>query len=506
MVNWPRSSGILLHVTSLPGPLGNGDFGPAAYRFVDFLRRARQRYWQVLPLVPAAKGDSPYTSYSAFAGNPWLISPRQLAAEGFLSVTDVEAAERSVEPADREAARAVRLQLLRRSAAIFADVASPAQWEEFEHFGQTHCWWLDDYALFTALAERLGNGAWSDWPEPLRRREPQALAEARRELADEIQFVHYVQFQFARQWQALHRYAAEREIRIFGDIPIFVAYESADVWQHQELFHLDAAGRRTVVAGVPPDYFSATGQLWGNPLYRWDVMARDGFRWWSDRLRHSLALFDVIRLDHFRGFEAYWEVPAEAESAVGGQWVQGPGLAFFKQVEQQLGELPLVAEDLGLITQEVLALRDACRFPGMRVFQFGFDDDYLGQYHRPHSYPPESIAYTGTHDNDTAVGWYRAQAAQDVGHRVRSYLGSDARAIHWDMMRAVSHSASRLAVFPLQDVLGLDSTARMNVPGVSDGNWTWRCTAESLTDDLADQLAALTRETQRAADEHSVPS
>ncbi|MFO0903897.1 MAG: 4-alpha-glucanotransferase [Pirellulales bacterium] len=499
MVNWPRAAGVLLHISSLPSPLGNGDFGPAAYDFVDFLHAGKQRYWQTLPLVPAAKGDSPYTSYSAFAGNPWFISPQRLVEEGFLDADECRRAIAEADEQDADACRLARLRLLQRSAATFADVATSEQWAEFERFVQEERVWLDDFALFTALAERLGTAEWNRWPEPLSRRDPAALADARRELADAIQFVHYLQYQFARQWRALHGYARDRQIAIFGDIPIFVAYESADVWQHQALFHLDDAGRRTVVAGVPPDYFSATGQLWGNPLYRWDVMSRDGFAWWVARLRHSLALFDLIRLDHFRGFEAYWEVPASAETAVEGKWVPGPGRTFFEVVEKQLGALPLVAEDLGLITPAVLELRDACHFPGMRVFQFGFDDDYLGQYHRPHSYPELSIAYTGTHDNDTACGWYLANAHSDVGHRVRSYLGCDGTNVHWDMIRAIGKSAATVVIFPLQDLLGLDSSARMNVPGVGAGNWRWRYTADQLAPALAEHLASVTAEVGRAS-------
>jgi len=420
-----------------------------------------------------------------------------LVEEGFLDADEYARTLAATDDRDLAAARQARLHLLQRSAATFADVATAEQWQEFEQFVAKEGEWLNDFALFTALAERLGTAEWNRWPAPLARREPAALEDARRELADSIQFVHYVQYQFARQWRALHRYANERQIRIFGDIPIFVAYESADVWQHQDLFHLDEQGRRTVVAGVPPDYFSATGQLWGNPLYRWDVMSRDGFAWWVARLRHSLELFDLIRLDHFRGFEAYWEVPSDAESAVHGKWVPGPGRTFFEVVERQLGSLPLVAEDLGLITPEVLELRDACHFPGMRVFQFGFDDDYLGQYHRPHSYPELSIAYTGTHDNDTARGWYLANAHSDVGHRVRTYLSSDGGNIHWDMIRSVGGSAATVAIFPLQDLLGLDASARMNVPGVGAGNWRWRYTSEQLTPALAERLASLTNETGR---------
>jgi 4-alpha-glucanotransferase len=498
MIDRPRASGVLLHVTSLPGPLHSGDFGPDAYAFVDFLAAAKQRYWQVLPLVPAATGDSPYTSLSAFAGNPWLVSPTQLAAEGWLEPARLQEAVETTACHGAVAGRAARLQLLRSAAASFHRNAAPSQREDYERFIDSNRDWLDDYCLFAAIGESTGTYEWNRWPAPLRARDPAALREIRGELAEELVFLQTTQYFFDRQWQALRRYAADRGVQIFGDIPIFVAYESADVWQHQRLFFLDMDGRRTVVAGVPPDYFSADGQLWGNPLYRWSEMAKDGFSWWRDRLRHSLGLFDLIRLDHFRGFEAYWEVAADAKTAVGGHWIPGPGLELFQSLHQELGDLPLVAEDLGLITPEVLALRDVCGFPGMRVFQFGFDDDYLGQYHRPHSYPDNCVAYTGTHDNDTSLGWYQANADTEVGHRVRVYLSSDGHDIAWKMLEAVARSAARTVIMPMQDLLGLDSSARMNIPGVGSGNWSWRLREGQATPALASRLAALTQRTGRS--------
>lgn len=489
--------GVLLHITSLPGPLQSGDFGPSAYGFVDFLAAVQQRYWQVLPLVPAATGDSPYTSYSAFAGNLWLVSPAMLVRDGLIERNQYDAEVHAATHGEPDASRLARLRLLRTAAAAFHRQTTAAQRDEYHRFVAENRLWLDDYCLFAALGERLGTFEWHRWPEPLRARDEAALQAHREALAGELEFLQTAQYFFARQWESLRRYAADRGVLVFGDIPIFVAFESADVWQHQQLFFLDSEGRRTVVAGVPPDYFSADGQLWGNPLYRWSEMAKDGFAWWCDRLRHSLRLFDLVRLDHFRGFEAYWEVAADAKTAVGGHWVAGPGQALFDALRRDLRDLPLVAEDLGLITPEVLALRDACGFPGMRVFQFGFDDDYLGQYHRPHSYPENCVAYTGTHDNDTGLGWYRANADTDVGHRVRVYLGSDGTDIAWKMIEAVAKSAAKTAVFPLQDLLELDSSARMNIPGVGTGNWTWRLSEGHLTPSLAARLGDLTTETGR---------
>lgn len=499
MVELERESGILLHITSLPGPYGCGDLGRAAYEFVDFLERAEQRVLQVLPLVPTAAGDSPYTSYSAFAGNPLLISLDGLVDAGLLDARELrELPELSRERVDFGAFRARNGRLLRLAFETFLVSASPRDWVELDDFSGRHQFWLDDYALFTALVERYGHPQWNRWPAEMARRDPQALERARRELSREIRREQFVQWQFFGQWERLKNYAHRRGVQVFGDAPIFVAYESADVWQQQQLFHLNESGERTVVAGVPPDYFSATGQLWGNPLYRWDVMAEDGYQWWVNRLRHSLTLFDLIRLDHFRGFEAYWEIPAGAATAVDGRWAPGPGAALFRAVSEQLGPLPIVAEDLGLITQEVIDLRDECGFPGMRVMQFGFDDDEGGQFHRPHSYPERCVAYTGTHDNDTTVGWLRAHGDDAAAKRLLSYLGSEGRDVHWEAIRAVSESRAALTVFPLQDALGLDSSARMNVPGTCEGNWQWRVRADQLTTELEEQLASAARQSRRS--------
>lgn len=499
MVELDREAGVLLHVTSLPGRHGRGDLGSAAYEFVDFLRRAGQTIWQVLPLVPTAAGDSPYTSYSAFAGNPLLISFDRLVEQGLLRSRDLAPLENlPVDAVDFGAIHHQGARLLHAAFEEFLSSASPADWVELDEFTARQQFWLDDYALFMALVRRHGHPQWNRWDAKLARRDPVALSNARHELSRDVRREQFTQWLFYQQWERLKNYANRQGLQIFGDAPIFVAYESSDVWARQHLFYLDENGERTVVAGVPPDYFAATGQLWGNPLYRWDLMAEDGYEWWIQRLRHSLNLFDLIRLDHFRGFEAYWEVPAGATTAVNGRWAPGPGSRLFQAVVDQLGPLPIIAEDLGLITPAVNELRDEWRFPGMRVLQFGFDDDEGGQFHRPHSYPEQSVAYTGTHDNDTLLGWYHSQQGGPTARRLLDYLRSSGQDVHWDAMRAVTESRAALAVFPLQDVLGLGSEARMNVPGTCDGNWRWRVSADSLTDRVAEQLAALTRAGQRS--------
>jgi len=500
MVELEREAGVLLHLTSLPGRYGCGDLGSVAYEFVDFLQRAEQRIWQVLPLVPTSAGNSPYTSYSAFAGNPLLISFDALIDQGLLRDRDVVPLAELPRPrVDFGAFRTASDRLLRSAFEEFLSSASPSDWVELDDFTARHQFWLEDYALFMALVGRYGHAEWNRWDSKLARREPAALSTARHQLSREIRREQFVQWQFFQQWDRLKHYAHRRGVQIFGDAPIFVAYESADVWQQQRLFHLDDQGTRTVVAGVPPDYFAATGQLWGNPLYRWDVMADDGYQWWINRLRHSLAQFDLVRLDHFRGFESYWEIPAGAATAVEGRWVPGPGSKLFQAVSDQLGPVPIVAEDLGLITQAVTDLRDEWRFPGMRVLQFGFDDDEGGQFHRPHSYSEHCVAYTGTHDNDTLVGWYHSQQGGPIARRLLHYLQSSGQDIHRDAMQAVAESRAALVVFPLQDVLGLGGDARMNVPGTCDGNWQWRVLADQLTDPLAQQLAALARSGNRSA-------
>ncbi|HEX8693780.1 MAG TPA: 4-alpha-glucanotransferase [Longimicrobium sp.] len=491
-----RAGGILLHPTSLPGD-GVGDLGPAAHRFVDWLAEAGQAYWQVLPLVATNEGGSPYNALSAFAGNVSLLSPRLLVDDGLLEEDEVACPEGL--PGDcvrfREVAR-WKDRLLRRAHGAFRAGWAPALGHAFAAYRERHREWLDDWALFRALRDEHGGGSWLDWPAKLRRREGDALTRAASKLADEVERHAFGQFLFDRQWGALRRYANERGVKVIGDVPIFVAHDSADVWAHPELFELDAKGRPTVVSGVPPDYFSATGQRWGNPLYRWDVLERDGYRWWVERFRRTLELVDVARIDHFRGFEAYWEIPAEEETAVTGRWVPGPGHRLFRALERELGPLPLIAEDLGIITPEVDTLREELGLPGMRVLQFAFGGDDPENPHLPANYPAATVAYTGTHDNDTAAGWFRG-ATREEKAGLRELTGAPAGEIHWGMIEVVMRSKADLAVVPLQDVLGLGSEARMNTPGTGEGNWEWRFREGDLTPGLAARLRELTRSSGR---------
>ena len=479
-----RASGLLLHPTSLPGPYGIGDLGPEAHRFLRFLEDAGQRAWQVLPLNPVGAGNSPYSSYSAFAGEPLLISLDRLVDAGLLRPDELDSGLGV--PDGRvvyEVVREHKIELLRRAHTRFSESA------EFEAFLARKAAWLDDYALFMALKDAHNGDGWHTWETDLAARAPAALERARRELRGEIHFHAWVQFCFAGQYDALKREASARGIRIIGDLPIFVAFDSADVWAHPDLFHLDAARQPTVVAGVPPDYFSATGQLWGNPLYNWDALARDGYKWWTMRLSHALSLYDLIRIDHFRGFRAYWEVPATETTAINGRWVPGPGLALFSALSAQIGDLPIIAEDLGIITPDVEHLRDTLGLPGMKVLQFAFNDPtnpYL-----PHNHVPNSVVYTGTHDNDTTRGWWE-RATDDERTFVRRYLDRPVTDPSWNMIRTALSSVSALAMLPVQDVLGLGSEHRMNVPGTEEGNWEWRLTSDALTPDLAARLRGLT--------------
>jgi 4-alpha-glucanotransferase len=493
-MRFPRSSGVLLHPTSLPGPWGIGDLGRAAYRFVDFLAAAGQSLWQLLPLGPTGYGDSPYQCFSAAAGNPLLVSLDALIERGLLSRDEVSAAAASryldSDRVDYGAVIGFKLPLLRQSFARLAAGADPELAAAFERFKGENSAWLDDYALFMALKDAHGGAAWSEWPAELRGRDAGALGRARAELAADIEVQRYLQFLFFSQWAPLKAYANERGISIVGDAPIFVAYDSADVWASPELFFLDAEGNPTVVAGVPPDYFSATGQRWGNPLYRWERMARDGYAWWVARLRAAFAQVDILRLDHFRGFAAYWEVPASQETAINGRWVRGPGAALFSRLEQALGGLPLIAEDLGLITPDVNALREQCDFPGMKVLQFAFDGDPANGY-LPHHHVQNCVVYTGTHDNDTTMGWY---SGLDEGQRdvVRTYLARDGADIAWDLIRVAMLSVADMVVTPFQDVLRLGGDARMNTPGLLGANWGWRFRAEALNERVAGDLRFLT--------------
>lgn len=501
-MRFSRSSGIILHPTSLPGRYGIGELGPEAYRFLDFFGDSGQKIWQVLPLGPTGYGDSPYQCFSAFAGNPLLIDLEELAAEGLLSRADLDAAPHFPEDAvDFGRVMQFKLPLLKKAAVEFVAHASRDRIDDYDDFTWRHAAWLDDFALFMALKEAHGGAMWTLWPRPLGLREPSALAECRERLASEIAAHKFTQYVFFRQWNRLRDACQERGIRILGDVPIYVAHDSADVWANPTLFQLDQDGNPSVVAGVPPDYFSATGQLWGNPIFRWDVIASRGYAWWIDRLRATLAMVHAIRLDHFRGFEAYWEVPAGDATAQRGRWVKGPGADFFETAEAALGRLPLVAENLGVITPEVEELRKQFGYPGMSVLQFAFGADPQGPDFRPHNYPRERVAYTGTHDNDTTVGWWTSSGAagstrseRDVQQErefARTYLGIDGTAINWVFLRAVLASVADVAMYPLQDVLGLASEARMNLPGQPSGNWRWRFRRDMLTPGLASRLKEL---------------
>jgi 4-alpha-glucanotransferase len=502
-VEFPRASGILLHPTSLPGPFGVGDLGSEAHRFVAFLEKSGQQLWQILPLGPTGFGNSPYQTYSAFAGNPLLLSLETLLAEGWLAPDDIEGQPAfSLHRVDYDAVSVWKMPLLWKAFERFQAAASTAHRSELAAFAERQAPWLDDYVLFMALKEAHQGAPWNQWPRDIAFRAPAALQAWRRRLDLHVQFHVFLQYEFFRQWQSLKHDSHQRGIRLFGDIPIFVAHDSADVWGHPELFHLDAEGNPTVVAGVPPDYFSETGQRWGNPLYRWDVMAATGYAWWIERVRTTREMVDIIRLDHFRGFESYWAVPASETTAVNGCWVKGPGIAFFEALHAALGELPIVAEDLGLITPEVRMLKGHMGLPGMRVLQFGFGGDPRTNEHCPHNHTQNCVVYTGTHDNNTSLGWFHEvdaleheqAAAQMLAERTRGlqYMHSDGVQVHWDMIRLALASVATLAVIPLQDVLGLGSKSRMNYPGTADGNWEWRCEAGQLTDEVAARLREVT--------------
>ena len=484
-----RSSGVLLHLTSLPGRHGSGDLGVAARHFVDWLALAGQTLWQILPLTPPGAGQSPYQSPSAFAGSPWLVDLDDLVTNGWLKpLPDPRFDARHC---DFNRVIPYRLNALRAAWQGFVAHGSDADREALAAFTRSQANWLDDYALFMVLQDRHGP-AWTRWPLALARRDPTALTAVRDKALAELGFWHFVQWRFHAQWRRLREYAHTRGVHIVGDAPIFVAHQSADVWARADQFLLDAQGEPLMVAGVPPDYFSATGQRWGNPLYRWDAMERDGFTWWKQRLAHLFSLVDVARLDHFRGFEAFWEIPASDPTAEGGRWRDGPGEAFFASIRDALGPLPVIAEDLGVITEGVTRLRRACGFPGMRVMQFAFADTARNPY-LPHNFGRCTVAYTGTHDNATTVGWW-AQASEVERRAARDYLGPMAdREIHWAMIQALSQSVANTVVTPLQDVLGLDASHRMNTPGQPDGCWTWRFDWPDVGDEPAPRLASLAR-------------
>jgi 4-alpha-glucanotransferase len=497
-MNQDRMSGVLLHVTSLPSYGGVGDFGPAAYEFVDFLAAAKQRLWQVLPLGPAGYGSSPYSALSAFAGNPVMISLERLVEDGWLAAERIEGLPGHDGPADFDAAAKRKIPLLEEAAGNFLDRAGDEARAQFRKFCQDNISWLPDYAMFNVLRRRFGYQSWIDWPTEYARRKDGVLTAVLTEHARELAVEEAIQFFFDEQWCALRTYCRERDIRILGDVAIFVNYDSADVWTHPEFFELDEGRKMVRVSGVPPDYFSATGQRWGNPLYKWGMLRERGFDWWVARIRRTLTLFDMIRLDHFRGFEAYWSIAADEDTAVNGQWVKAPGHELFHRLKEVFGVLPFVAEDLGLITAEVDELREHFGMPGMRILQFGFSDRGAHLY-LPHQYVANTVVYTGTHDNNTTLGWWRDGATAEEREHVLTYVGPIERdeEIVGAMMRAAAGSVALLCIFPMQDILHLGSEGRMNTPSEGSGNWVWRYTRDALKEEFAVGLAALMEMTDR---------
>jgi 4-alpha-glucanotransferase len=503
-----RSSGVLLHVTSLPGPFGAGDLGPEAHRFLEFLARSGQRWWQMLPVSPPGGGDSPYDSASAFAGSPWLVSLEVLRRNGLLEADELVAPRRlaAAPRAQHAASRRFRAKRLRLAFERFR--VRPEASRELAMFAEENRDWLPDYALYQALHRVNGRLPWTRWSPDLRRRDPSALVRARADLADEVELEIFVQREFTHQWAALRERARGLGVRLLGDVPMFVAHDSADVWTHQDLFRLDHAGERTLLAGVPPDYFSADGQLWGNPIYDWDALRSSGYAWWVARLGRTLDRFDAVRLDHFIGFHRYWEVPAGARSARDGHFVDGPGQELFHVLKQRFGHLPFVAEDLGVLTDGVVKLRDAFNLPGMRVLAFAFAGTFRD--YQPHRYPRRVVAYTGTHDNDTLAGWLGSHATESNPERKAElraerdralrYAGSDGREAHWDLTRTLHASVANTTIVPLQDLLGQDAGSRMNVPGTPSGNWRYRAPPSAFDPALAERLLSLSDAYERIPD------
>jgi 4-alpha-glucanotransferase len=508
-MNFPREAGVLCHPTSLPGTYGIGEIGPQAYKFVDTLAAMGQRLWQILPLGVTGYGDSPYQSFSTFAGNPLWVSFDLLQQDGLLHRDRLTHFPKlRDEQVDFGLVIPARMGILRTVCRTFEHRASRQHLDAFRAFCDKNAGWLDDFALFMALKEAHDLRPWTTWERELVHRDPHALSLAQHHFKTSIRNIKIQQYLFDDQWRRLRSYARERGVKIIGDIPIFVAHDSADAWCHRDLFYLDEDGHCTVVAGVPPDYFSATGQLWGNPLYRWDAHRATGYAWWEARMKHIFEMVDIVRIDHFRGFEAYWEISGDAETAIEGRWVKGPEGDLFEHLQQHLGRMPIIAEDLGIITPPVEALRDRFQFPGMRVLQFAFGGDPKAADYRPESYPGNCVVYTGTHDNDTTVGWFTSQAGpgstrtqaeiDEERKAILNYLRSDGREIHWDMIALALRSNANTAVVPLQDVMGLGTEARMNVPGTTSNNWRWRFTWDMLTKDMQERLAGLSRDSGRA--------
>ena len=493
-----RVSGVLLHITSLPSYGGIGDLGPAAYGFVDFLEAAQQRVWQVLPLNPVGYGNSPYSALSAFAGNYALISLERLVEQGWLAPERIEGLPGHEGPADFGAVFQRKLPLIEEAAGNFLDRASAQERQRFSRFTNDNSSWLTGYAQFVVLRRLFEYKTWIEWPEEFALRKSDALAAFMSKEQRAISIEQVVQFFFDEQWAALKKYANDRKVKILGDMAIFVSYDSADVWTHPELFELDEQRAPIRVSGVPPDYFSETGQRWGNPLYKWDLLEEHGFDWWVARVRRSLNLYDQIRLDHFRGFEAYWSIAADEETAMNGHWVKAPGHALFHRLREVFGDLPFIAEDLGMITPEVDELREFFGMPGMRILQFGFADRG-GHLYLPHRMVPNTVVYTGTHDNNTTLGWWREDSTPVERENVQTYLREiehDGQIV-WAMIKAAATSVANTCIFPLQDLLHLDSDARMNKPSAAHGNWSWRFNRDALHPDFARKMAELMCMTDR---------
>jgi 4-alpha-glucanotransferase len=494
-MDFPRAAGVLVHPTSFPNRYGIGDLGGSAYHFINFLANGRQSLWQILPLGPTSYGDSPYQSFSAFAGNPLLISPDKLVDEGYLAHEAVS--EVPAFPEDKVDYGWVidyKNNLLRQAFDYFQQYGRDDQRGAFDAFCAEQAYWLDDFALFMALKVHhmhQDGGVWNTWPYDIAHRKPEAIAWWSEYLAADVQFHKFLQFLFFKQWLELKNYANERGIQVVGDIPIFVAFDSADVWANPGLFFLNDDGSPSVVAGVPPDYFSETGQRWGNPLYRWYEMSQNNYAWWKARLNMCFTQVDIVRIDHFRGFDAYWEIPASEPTAVIGKWIKGPGQAFFEAMEASLGELPLIAEDLGFITPEVISLRDRFNFPGMKILQFAFGGERNSQF-LPHTFDKNCVVYTGTHDNDTVIGWFEDTSENERKHVLNYMNVPDAGNIAWDMNRLAFASVANSAVAMLQDLMNLGPEARMNFPGKPSGNWQWRYTPQMLTEEIAWRLRELT--------------
>ena len=484
-----RASGILLHPVSLPGRFGIGDLGEAAFHFIDFLKACAQHYWQIMPLGPTGYGDSPYASFSAFAGNPLLINPDRLVQDNLLPPQALEEVPNfPSHKVDYGWVIDYKFKVLNQSYEYFTANGNADLKDEFIQFCQMHQSWLDDFAFFMALKDVFQGNAWVSWDREIATRQPAAVTRWKRRLETPVHAHKYFQFIFFLQWQSVKKYANDHDIQIIGDVPIFVAHDSADVWAHPELFYLDKNGNPRVVAGVPPDYFSTTGQLWGNPLYRWDALAQSNYQWWIDRVKATLQTVDMIRIDHFRGFEAYWEVSASETTASNGRWVKGPEAALFRAMQEQFGDLSfIIAENLGFITPEVEDLREQFEFPGMKVLQFAFNSD-ANNPDLPHNFTANNVVYTGTHDNDTTVGWYLNSGNPEEHDYYRRYTDRSGDDVAWDFIRLALSSVANLAIIPLQDFLGLNSEARMNFPSKASGNWSWRFTPEMLRPDLIQRL------------------